>query len=142
MANRNVHVVENTFDQNRSAHVLVMSYSLPFTDEAFNPLPRDIVLRANRYGAGGNAPQGDLAPLAAALGGQLPAIVWDGVDGWGEEPAQDVNLSVIEAEEVGFISLGLGRYPIDPARMAPSTSRPQGTPPAEPSEVKLPQAPA
>ncbi|MFN7054849.1 parallel beta-helix domain-containing protein [Hyphomonas sp.] len=142
MANRNVHVFDNTFDQNRSAHVLVMSYSLPFTDEAYNPLPRDVVLRANRYGPGGNDPQGDLAPLAAALGGQLPAIVWDGVDGWGEGPAQAVNLSINEAEDAGFLSLGLGRYPIDPARMAPSPVRPEGTPPEEPAAVTLPHAPA
>jgi len=142
MANRNVHVFDNTFDQNRSAHVLVMSYSLPFTDEAYNPLPRDVVLRGNIYGEGGNDPQGDLAPLAAALGGSLPAIVWDGVDGWGEGAGQPVNLTVQESPETGFLSLGLGRYPIDPARMAPSPTRPDGTPAAEPARVVLPQDPA
>lgn len=142
MANRNVHVFDNTFDQNRSAHVLVMSYSLPFTDETYNPLPRDVVLRDNSYGAGGNDPQGDLAPLAAALGGQLPAIVWDGVDGWGEGAGQPINLTVQESPETGFLSLGLGRYPIDPARMAPSPTRPDGTPAQEPARVVLPQDPA
>ncbi|WP_213269992.1 parallel beta-helix domain-containing protein [Hyphomonas sp.] len=140
MANRNVHVFDNNFDNNRSAHVLVMSYSLPFTDERYNPLPRDLVLRDNTYGAGGNDPQGDLAPLAAALGGQLPAIVWDGVDRWGEGEAQPVNLAVQEAPEVGFISFGLGQYPIEPAAMAPSTDRPAGTPAAEPAAIVLPHA--
>lgn len=140
MANRNVHVFDNKFDDNRSAHVLIMSYSLPFTDDRYNPLPRDLVLRNNTYGAGGTDPQGDLAPLAAALGGALPAIVWDGVDRWGEGAAQSVNLSVQEAPEVGFISFGLGKYPVDPAAMAPSPERPQATPAAEPAAIVLPHA--
>jgi parallel beta-helix repeat protein len=140
MANRNVHVFDNNFDNNRSAHVLVMSYSLPFTDERYNPLPRDLVLRDNTYGAGGNDPQGDLTPLAAALGGQLPPIVWDGVDRWGEGEAQAVNLAVQEVPEVGFISLGLGKYPIDPAAMTPSPDRPAATPAAEPAAIVLPHA--
>lgn len=140
MANQNVHVFDNKFDDNRSAHVLIMSYSLPFTDERYNPLPRDLVLRDNFYGAGGNDPQGDLAPLAAALGGTLPAIVWDGVDRWGEGAAQDVNLSVLERPEAGFISFGLGKYPIDPAAMVPSPERPAGTPAPEPAAIVLPHA--
>ncbi|ABI77923.1 putative lipoprotein [Hyphomonas neptunium ATCC 15444] len=138
MANRNVHVFDNNFDNNRSAHVLIMSYSEPFTDETYNPLPRDLVLRDNDYGAGGDDPQGDLAPLAAALGGQLPAIVWDGVDRWGEGEPQAMNIAVEEASEVGFISFGLGRYPIDPAAMAPSPERPVAVAAAEPAAVVLP----
>ena len=140
MANQNVHVFDNKFDDNRSAHVLIMSYSLPFTDERYNPLPRDLVLRDNFYGAGGNDPQGDLAPLAAALGGTLPAIVWDGVDRWGEGAAQDVNLAVLEGPEVDFISFGLGKYPIDPAAMTPSPERPAASAVAEPAAIVLPHA--
>ncbi|MFN3609864.1 MAG: parallel beta-helix domain-containing protein [Hyphomonas sp.] len=138
MANRNVHVFDNNFDNNRSAHVLIMSYSEPFTDETYNPLPRDVVLRGNTYGAGGNDPQGDLAPLAAALGGQLPAIVWDGVDRWGEGEVQGMNIAVEEAPEVGFMSIGLGRYPIDPAAMRPSPERPVAQAVAEPAAIILP----
>lgn len=140
MANRNVHVFGNTFDNNRSAHVLLMSYSLDFTDDRYNPLPRDIVLRDNTYGAGGNDPQGDLAPLAAAMGGQLPAIVWDGVNRWGEGEPQTLNIAVNEAPETGFLSLGVGKYPIDPAALAPSPERPAAEAAAEPSAVNLPHA--
>lgn len=138
MANRNVHVFDNNFDNNRSAHVLIMSYSEAFTDENYNPLPRDLVLRDNDYGAGGEDPQGDLAPLAAALGGQLPAIVWDGVDRWGEGEAQALNIAVEEAPEVGFMSFGLGKYPIDPAAMAPSPERPAAVAVSEPAAIALP----
>lgn len=140
MANRGVHVFDNDFAHNRSTHVLVMSYSLPFTDEAYNPLPRDVVLRDNSYGPGGDDPQGDLAPLAAAVGGQLPAIVWDGVTGWGEGGAHNVNLAVLEAPETGFLSLGIGRYPINPETLVPSTERPEAAPAPEPAMVVLPHA--
>ncbi|PKP81141.1 MAG: hypothetical protein CVT79_10750 [Alphaproteobacteria bacterium HGW-Alphaproteobacteria-18] len=138
MANRNVHVFDNNFDNNRSAHVLIMSYSEPFTDENYNPLPRDLVLRGNTYGAGGNDPQGDLAPLAAALGGTLPAIVWDGVDRWGAGEAQALNIAVEEASDVGFMSFGLGKYPIDPAAMRPTPERPVAEAAVEPAAIVLP----
>ncbi|MDP3459642.1 MAG: parallel beta-helix domain-containing protein [Hyphomonas sp.] len=137
MANRNVHVFDNTFENNRSAHVLITAYSLPFTDAVYNPLPRDIVVRANTYSGGGDDPQGILTPLAAAIGGKLPPIVWDGVSAWPGAEAQAVNLTISEAPEVGFLNLGVPAYPLDPAAMAPSPDRPQGAPPAEPAAIVL-----
>lgn len=139
MANRNVHVFGNTFDNNQSTQVLVTAYTLPFTDENYNPLPRDIVIRDNTYAGGGNNPQGMLEPLAAAMGGALPPIVWDGVTSWpGAEP-QDVNLTIAEPEGVGFLSFGLPSYPLDPAALQPTPVRPAGTAAAEPAAVVLPQ---
>ncbi len=137
LANRNVHVFDNTFADNRSAHVLLMSYGLPFTDPNYNPLPRDIVVRANRFSGGGTNPQGDLAPLAAALGGTFPPIVTDGVTQWPGSAAQTVNLVIDEVPETGFLSLGLGQYPVDPARMTPSRDRPAATPVEAPPAVVL-----
>jgi parallel beta-helix repeat protein len=139
LANRDVHVFDNDFADNRSAHVLLTAYTEPFTDERYNPLPRDIVVRNNRWSGGGTDPQGMLAPMAEALGGTLPAIVADGVTHWpGAEP-QAVNLVIDEAPEIGFVNLGIGAYPINPETLAPSMDRPQGTPVTEPAAVVLPQ---
>ncbi len=137
MANRNVHVFDNTFENNQSADVLITAYALTFTDETYNPLPRDIVVRANRYSGGGTNPQGMLAPLAQAVGGALPPVIWDGVRAWPGAAAQDVNLSILEAPEVGFLNFGIASYPLDPAALKPSQERPPATPPAEPAPIVL-----
>ena len=104
MANRNVHVFGNTFDKNQTAHVMIVSYTNEIKDDPeYNPLPRDFVIRDNTYGEGGNDPKGRLSPLAAALGGKLPAIVWDGVTRYGDK-TEDVRIVVREKPEVGFIN--------------------------------------
>lgn len=139
LANENVHVFENNFADNRTTDVLLTAYSLPFTDERYNPLPRNIVVRGNTYAGGGNDPQGTLAPLAAAFGGTLPPIVSDGVTRWGTGEAQALNLVIEEAPEIGFLSLGAGAYPLDPAALAPSTDRPAATPVAALAPIVLPQ---
>ena len=141
MAASGVHVFRNRLERNRTAHVLVAAYFLPVKDPAYDPLSRDIVLRDNVYGAGGADAQGMLQPLAKALGGRLPPIVWDGVLGHGDKTASPT-LHVLEAPEVGFIDLGLGSTPVDLAAARPKPDRPEpGAPvPAEPAAVKLPQA--
>lgn len=141
MANKNVHVFENTFDKNQTAHVMVIAYSYPFKDERYNPLPRDFVIRDNSYGEGGNNPQGRLAPLAPALGGSLPPIVWDGVTKYGEkgEKTEPVRIVVREKPEVGFINLGLGSTPPDLTKAQPSTTRLPEAEIAEPAAVVLPE---
>ncbi|MFN5010509.1 MAG: parallel beta-helix domain-containing protein, partial [Gammaproteobacteria bacterium] len=80
MAASGVHVFRNRLQRNRTAHVLVAAYFMPVKDTAYDPLPRDIVVRETAYGPGGGDPQGMLQPLGKSLGGQLPPIVWDGVD--------------------------------------------------------------
>ncbi|HEY0435547.1 MAG TPA: parallel beta-helix domain-containing protein [Phenylobacterium sp.] len=80
MANRDVHVFENEIDQNQTAAVMLVSYTQKYDDLTYNPLPRDIVVRDNRIGKNGWAPQfpgGDI--IAKALGGSVPPTVWDGV---------------------------------------------------------------
>lgn len=127
-ANERVEIFDNTLEDNRTAHVLLVAYSPEFADARYNPLPRKIWVSGNSYAKGGYAPQGDLTLLALALGGSLPDIVSDGVNRWGEGEAVDLNLAIEEPESVGFVSLGLGAYPIDPAKLSPQSQRPVAAP--------------
>lgn len=138
MANRNVHVFNNTFDKNQTAHVMIVSYTNEFKDTEYNPLPRDFVIRDNTYGEGGNNPQGRLAPLVAVIGGKLPPIVWDGVTKYGDK-SEDVKIVVREKPEVGYLSLGLGVTPPDFAKAQPSVARQPDAVIEEPAAVVLPQ---
>lgn len=137
LANENVHVFDNELADNRTAHVLLVAYQDPFEDTRYNPLPRDVVVRNNTYSGGGNDPQGALTELAAVVGGALPPIVWDGITRWGETSDQEVNLVLSEDENIAFISLGLGAYPIDPAAIAPSAERPASTAVDEPKPIVI-----
>jgi parallel beta-helix repeat protein len=137
LANRNVHVFENTFDKNQTAHILVLAYSYPFKDERYNPLPRDFVIRDNTYGEGGGDPQGRFKELGPALGGKLPAIVWDGVTKYGDK-TEDVRIVVREKPDVGYINLGLGVTPPDLSKAKPSMDRQPDARIEEPAAVALP----
>lgn len=77
MANRDVHVFDNEIGDNGTANVLITSYRAEFTDATYNPLPRNIMIRNNRFGNTGFAPAGDLAPLAQ-MGVPMPDVIWDG----------------------------------------------------------------
>ena len=80
MANRDVHVFGNTIDGNGGAGVMLVSYRAKFDDKTYNPLPRDIAVRGNKFGRNGFAPAFDGGEqLAAAVGGMLPPVMWDGV---------------------------------------------------------------
>ncbi|MCF6274724.1 MAG: right-handed parallel beta-helix repeat-containing protein [Robiginitomaculum sp.] len=137
MANENIHIFGNRFANNRTVQIVIGAYPNEFDDAKYNPLPRNIVVRDNSYNGGGNDPQGMMTMLAAAMGGKLPPVVWDGVTAWSGGEAVDVNLSVTAAKNVGFVSLGLGSYPLDPAKMRPGMMRPKGTAKAEPEPIKL-----
>lgn len=138
MANSNVHVFENTFKDNKTAHAIIAGYTRETEDAAYFPIPRDIVLRDNSYEGGGDAPEDIFAMLGEAVGTPLPEIVWDGTTAFGDQTVE-VNIVVDEAESVGFLNLQAGRVPLDPAAINPSMDRPAGTPVEEPKPIVLPQ---
>ncbi len=139
MANENVHIYGNRFANNRTVQIVVGAYQEKFDDENYNPLPRNIVIRDNSYSGGGNDPQGMMAMFAEGFGGKLPPIVWDGVTAWGGGEAVDVNLSVAEPKNIGFLNLGLGSYPVNPTQIRPNSKRPNGSAKPEPEQVVLAQ---
>lgn len=140
MANRRVEVVDNEVDGNASAAVMVIAYSRPFTDARYNPLPRDVVVRGNRLGRNGFAPAfPGGADVAAAVGGTLPPVVWDGVTRFrrGEAlVAEPVRLWV----DAPAMTLGLGEAGAAPqaARPGPLAS-PADPPPPDLAPVILPE---
>ena len=77
MANRDVVVFDNDIGDNGTANVIVTAYRNEFQDPNYNPLPRNIMIRNNRFGNTGFAPAGDLQALAQA-GMTLPDVLWDG----------------------------------------------------------------
>ena len=80
MANDRVLVENNVFDNNPTAHVMVIAYNQPYEDERYNPNARNVVIGQNVFGRGGDDPQIDGKDLLlAAFGGALPPVMWDGV---------------------------------------------------------------
>jgi len=139
MANRNVHVFNNRFEDNKSVHIVVAGYTRPTEDTAYSPIPDDIVIRDNTYVGGGDAPEEIFALLGEAIGTPLPEVIWDGATAYGDREPVDVNLVVDEDESVRFVSLNAGTAPIDPAAIDPGFERPDGTPVDEPAPIVLAQ---
>jgi parallel beta-helix repeat protein len=80
MANDTVLVENNVLLDNPTAPVMVVSYPMKFTDERYNPYPRNVVVAANRVDEGATDPQFDgKEQLLAAFGGALPPVLWDGL---------------------------------------------------------------
>jgi parallel beta-helix repeat protein len=78
MANRDVVIFDNDIGDNGTANIIVTSYWTTFQDPLYNPLPRNVMIRNNRFGNTGFAATGDIAALAQA-GVALPDVLWDGV---------------------------------------------------------------
>lgn len=129
MANRDVHVFGNRFDNNGTADVMLIGYKQAFEDKDYNPLIRDVVVRGNRHGRSGFAPAFPGGKeLAAALGGALPPVFWDGT-----------GTGVTVRDSVPALSLNL-RDPaasVEEAKPAPAVFA-DGPAPAEPKPVVLP----
>ncbi|MEM1364104.1 MAG: hypothetical protein AAGF94_20785, partial [Pseudomonadota bacterium] len=125
-ANDRVEIFDNELRDNRTAHVLLVAYSPEFNDDRYNPLVRNVLITSNSFENGGYDPQGDLQMLAMLMGGKLPDIVADGVDRWQDKDPIELGLVIDEPESVGFMSLGLGAYPLDVSNLSPSDQRPTG----------------
>lgn len=80
MANDGVLIEANAFENNPTAHVMVVAYTQPFDDARYNPHARNVIVGRNAFGRGGDDPQIDgKEMLLAAFGGALPPVLWDGL---------------------------------------------------------------
>jgi parallel beta-helix repeat protein len=80
MANDGVLIEDNAFENNPTAHVMVIAYTQAYTDERYNPYARNVIVGPNAFGRGGDDPQLDgKEALLEAFGGALPPVLWDGI---------------------------------------------------------------
>lgn len=111
MANRDVEIFDNVFEGNGTANIMITGYRYGETNEGYQPLPMRIRAMDNMHGRTGfqpGLPGG--AEMAAAFGGSLPPVLWDGA---GEQ------ISI--ADPVAALSLNLPdlTQPREAARPAP-----------------------
>lgn len=129
MANDNVYVFDNDLSGNATSNVMLVSYREKYDDPKFDPRPSHIVISGNRHGRAGFAPGlpgGD--QLAAAFGGSIPPILWDGIG----DPA---TLRVDDG--VMLLSMGLQPgAPLETAKPAPAELK--GKAAAQPVAISLP----
>ena len=79
MANERVLIEGNILSGNPTAPIMVIAYTMPFEDERYDPMPREVTVGPNSIADGGYDPQIDgAAQLLAAFGGELPPLLWDG----------------------------------------------------------------
>jgi parallel beta-helix repeat protein len=149
MANKGVWVENNEFAGNDTSHVLVVAYQYKDIDDArYNPLPRDIAIRQNQFGPGGMAPDGPLAPLAPAVGGKLPDVLWDGATRWTlkavsgtSEKSDVVKIQMRHDGPSSFLNLNVPMVGADLRTAQPNMDLPKGDGAALPDfvPISLPQ---
>ena len=122
MANDNVEVTRNEVTGNNGNAVMIVAYTQAFTDKAYNPLPRNVRVVNNRFSGNGTAPafKGG-KEIAAAVGGTVPPVMWDGITrynipGGGEQAAT----GGIASDAPGItLNLGVQGTPASAAQPAP-----------------------
>ena len=136
MANDNVWIENNVFDQNPTSQIMVVSYPRAFSDATYNPVPRRVTIGANTYGRGGYDPQIEGAPLLLqAFGGALPPVLYDGLG--------DPRTTLALAPGTRAWTLGLAKLGADPATGKPGpatlpTSLPPLATPGTPVRIGAP----
>jgi parallel beta-helix repeat protein len=127
MANRNVHVFDNMLGQNGTANVMVIGYRYPYEDAKYDPIAKGVAIWGNQHEKAGWDPKiAGGAQLAAALGGSLPPIFWDGAGGEAARP--------YVGDVVPALSLGLADL-----KATPETAQPSMLPPSTASFTELPK---
>lgn len=111
MANRDIEIFDNVFEGNGSSNIMIIGYRQAFEDAKYQPMVRNVRISDNAHGKTGFAPKfagGEM--LAAAFGGSVPPIIWDGVGG--------AEASIVSSDEVPVLNLGMTRsdQPVETAQ--------------------------
>ena len=110
LANDSIEVFGNTFTDNNSANILILSYYIterPFEDENYDPFPEAINIHNNEFNGGGTEPDSEpLVALQANTGQPIPDVVWDGTMLSGKQ-ANEI-LCMRQNGEISFVNLDAG----------------------------------
>ncbi|WP_353217431.1 parallel beta-helix domain-containing protein [Sandarakinorhabdus sp.] len=134
MANDHVMVAGNEVTGNNGNGVMIVAYTQAFTDKSYNPLPRSVFVSGNRFTGNGTAPafRGG-KEIAAAVGGTVPPVMWDGITRYMVPGGSEVAVPGGISSDAPGITLGLGlqgtpasaaRPAMLPIVMAAATGRP------------------
>jgi parallel beta-helix repeat protein len=130
MAYDDVEVFENTFEDNGTVNVGILSYLVTekkYDDPEYNPYPEGIAIHHNTFTGGGDKPAGDMGKkLGLLVGGKFPDIAYDGivdhkkfVDG---NLPEELRLYIHDNGDADFVNLDLANF--DPVRLKfPKVSR-------------------
>lgn len=111
MANHDVEIFDNVFEGNGTANIAITAYRYGAVSEGYQPLPMRIRAMDNVHGRAGFQPaMPGGAQIAAAFGGTLPPVLWDGA-------GSDISVT----DHVPALTLGLAdrTQPVTAARPAP-----------------------
>lgn len=143
MANRDVHVFDNDIKDNNGNAVMLVAYTQKFADKAYNPLPRAVAVRGNRFSGNGTAPAfAGGKEIATAVGGTLPPVMWDGITSF-TVPGGDVVIPEggLFVEDGPVLNLNLKTHGTPPSAAQPTVAAAMKTATlTEPVTVVLPAA--
>ena len=130
MANRNVEVFENNFDNNQTVHIAVVAGELESGDENYDPYPKGVQIHNNQYSNVGKNPdlsRGDLSPILVDIAsGDMPDIIWDGLLPVSQllfgQP-DDEKIIIKEVNETKFLDLDVFWYVALPFFHSPSRDK-------------------
>ncbi len=133
MANRNVHVFDNMLGQNGTTNVMIVGYRYPQQDPKYDPIAKGVAIWGNQHDKAGWDPKfPGSQQIAAALGGSLPPIFWDGAGGDAAKP--------VIADPVPALSLGLTDLTATPESAQPVMLQTTANLPAELPRIRLPES--
>ncbi len=133
MANRNVHVFDNMLGQNGTTNIMVVGYRYPQQDPKYDPIAKGIAIWGNQHDKAGWDPKfPGSQQIAAALGGSLPPIFWDGAGGDAAKP--------VIADPVPALSLGLTDLAATPESAQPVMLQTTANLPPELPRIRLPES--
>ena len=133
MANRNVHVFDNMLGQNGTTNVMIVGYRYPQQDPKYDPIAKGVAIWGNQHDKAGWDPKfPGSQQIAAALGGSLPPIFWDGAGGDAAKP--------VIADPVPALLLGLTELTATPESAQPVMLQTTANLPPELPGIRLPES--